>query len=129
MSFTKHKINIGISVFVSYKNKLNEMEYLNQIIYQIRDAKKYIASELIAINILKNIEILAAIHKSENKFGLHKSENKFELHKSENEFGLLKSEKMLHICCMARSLRSLRQVATLRHGHMARRSASLRSCI
>ena len=32
-------------------------------------------------------------------------------------------------CCMARSLRSLRQVATLRHGHMARRSASLRSCI
>ena len=26
-------------------------------------------------------------------------------------------------------LRSLRQVATLRHGHMARRSASLRSCI
>ena len=24
------------------------------------------------------------------------------------------------ICCMARSLRSLRQVATLRHGHMAR---------
>ena len=35
----------------------------------------------------------------------------------------------VHICCMARSLRSLRQVATLRHGHMARRSASLRSCI
>ena len=35
----------------------------------------------------------------------------------------------LHICCMARSLRSLRQVATLRHGHMARRCASLRSCI
>ena len=33
------------------------------------------------------------------------------------------------ICCMARSLRSLRQVATLRHDHMARRSASLRSCI
>ena len=33
------------------------------------------------------------------------------------------------ICCMARSLRSLRQIATLRHGHMARRSASLRSCI
>ena len=33
------------------------------------------------------------------------------------------------ICCMARSLRSLRRVATLRHGHMARRSASLRSCI
>ena len=33
------------------------------------------------------------------------------------------------ICCMARSLRSLRQVATLRHGHMERRSASLRSCI
>ena len=27
------------------------------------------------------------------------------------------------LCCMARSLRSLRQVATLRHGHMARRSA------
>ena len=27
----------------------------------------------------------AAIHKSENKFGLHKSENKFGLHKSENE--------------------------------------------
>ena len=27
------------------------------------------------------------------------------------------------ICCMARSLRSLGQVATLRHGHMARRSA------
>ena len=33
------------------------------------------------------------------------------------------------VCCMARLLRSLRQVATLRHGHMARRSASLRSCI
>ena len=33
------------------------------------------------------------------------------------------------ICCMARSIRSLRQVATLRHGHMAHRSASLRSCI
>ena len=32
-------------------------------------------------------------------------------------------------CCMARSLRSLRQVATLRHGHISRRSASLRSCI
>ena len=31
----------------------------------------------------------------------------------------------VHICCMARSLRSLRQVATLRHGHMARRFASL----
>ena len=30
---------------------------------------------------------------------------------------------------MARSLRSLRQVALLRHGHMARRSASVRSCI
>ena len=30
---------------------------------------------------------------------------------------------------MARSLRFLRQVATLRHGHMARRSASVRSCI
>ena len=27
---------------------------------------------------------------------------------------------------MARSLRSLRQVATLRHGHMARRSAPIR---
>ena len=37
-------------------------------------------------------EILAAIHKSENKFGLHKSENKFGLHKSENKFGLHKSE-------------------------------------
>ena len=36
---------------------------------------------------------------------------------------------MRHICCMDRSLRSLRQVATLRHGHMARRAASLRSCI
>ena len=35
---------------------------------------------------------LAAIHKSENKFGLHKSENEFGLHKSENEFGLHKSE-------------------------------------
>ena len=34
----------------------------------------------------------AAIHKSENKFGLHKSENKFGLHKSENKFGLHKSE-------------------------------------
>ena len=33
------------------------------------------------------------------------------------------------IYCMARSLRSLRQVATLRHSHMTRRSASLRSCI
>ena len=33
------------------------------------------------------------------------------------------------ISFMARSLGSLRQVATLRHGHMARRSASLRSCI
>ena len=31
--------------------------------------------------------------------------------------------------CMAQSLRSLRQIATLRHGQMARRSASLRSCI
>ena len=30
------------------------------------------------------------------------------------------------ICFMARSLRSLRQVATLRHGHLARRSAPLR---
>ena len=29
------------------------------------------------------------------------------------------------VCCMARSPRSLRQVATLRHGHMARRFASL----
>ena len=58
MSFTKHKINIVISVFVSYKNKLHEMEYLNQIIYLVRDAKKFIASELIAINSLKNIEIL-----------------------------------------------------------------------
>ena len=36
---------------------------------------------------------VAAIHKSENKFGLHKSENKFGLHKSENEIGLHKSEK------------------------------------
>ena len=33
------------------------------------------------------------------------------------------------ICCMAWSLRSLRQVATLRHGHLARRSVSFRSCI
>ena len=33
------------------------------------------------------------------------------------------------ICCMARSLHSLRQVATLVHGQMARRSASHRSCI
>ena len=31
----------------------------------------------------------------------------------------------VHICCMAQSLRSLRQVATLRHGRMARRFASL----
>ena len=94
MSFTKHKIIIVISVFVSYKNKLHEMEYLNQIVYQVRDAKKYIASELIAIKkIIKNIEILAATHKSENKLGLHKSESKFGLHKSENEFGLLKSKK------------------------------------
>ena len=31
----------------------------------------------------------------------------------------------VHICCMAWLLRALRQVATLRHGHMARRSASL----
>ena len=29
----------------------------------------------------------------------------------------------VHICCIARSLRSLRQVATLRNGHMARRFA------
>ena len=29
----------------------------------------------------------------------------------------------VHIFCMARLLRSLRQVATLRHGHMARRFA------
>ena len=36
---------------------------------------------------------MAAINKSENKFGLHKSENKFGLHKSENKFGLHKSEK------------------------------------
>ena len=34
----------------------------------------------------------AAIHKSENNFGLRKSENKFALHKSENEFALHKSE-------------------------------------
>ena len=53
MSFTEYKINIVISVFVSYKKKLHEMEYLNQIIYQVRDAKKYIASELTAINNLK----------------------------------------------------------------------------
>ena len=71
----------------------------------------------------RTVSYQAAIHKSENKFGLHKSENEFGLHKSENEFGLHKSEKMLHICCMARLLRSLRQVATLRHGHMARRFA------
>ena len=32
----------------------------------------------------------AAIHKSENKFGLHKSENKFGLHKSENNLAKLK---------------------------------------
>ena len=38
---------------------------------------------------------MAAINKSENKFGLHKSENKFGLHKSENKFGLHKSEKYL----------------------------------
>ena len=31
--------------------------------------------------------------------------------------------KRFACCCMARSLRSLRQVATLRHGHMARRFA------
>ena len=37
--------------------------------------------------------------------------------------------ELYRICCMARSLPSLRQVATLRHGYMARRSASLRSCI
>ena len=37
--------------------------------------------------------------------------------------------RILSYSCIARSLRSLRQVATLRHGHMARRSASLRSCI
>ena len=34
----------------------------------------------------------AAIHKSENKFGLHKSENKLGLHKSENKFAFHKSE-------------------------------------
>ena len=33
------------------------------------------------------------------------------------------------VCFMAWSLRSLRQVAFLRHGHMARLFASLRSCI
>ena len=33
----------------------------------------------------------------------------------------------VNICCMARSLRSLRQVATLRHGHMARRFAAFRA--
>ena len=43
--------------------------------------------------------------------------------------GCTRPKNTYHICCMARSLRSLRQVATLRHGHMARRSASLRSCI
>ena len=32
------------------------------------------------------MEVEAAIHKSENKFGLHKSEKKIGLHKSENEF-------------------------------------------
>ena len=31
--------------------------------------------------------------------------------------------EVYRICCMARLLRSLRQVATLRHGHMARRFA------
>ena len=36
---------------------------------------------------------MAAIHKSENKFGLYKSENKLGLHKSENKFGLHKSEE------------------------------------
>ena len=30
-----------------------------------------------------------------------------------------------HICCMARSLRSLREVAILRHDNLTRRSASL----
>ena len=39
----------------------------------------------------------AAIHKSEDKFGLHKSKDKFGLHKTENEFGLHKSEKILII--------------------------------
>ena len=34
-------------------------------------------------------------------------------------------EEVSLIVVMARSLRSLRQVATLRHGHMTRRSASL----
>ena len=29
----------------------------------------------------------------------------------------------VHICCLARSFHSLRQEATLRHGHMARRFA------
>ena len=38
-------------------------------------------------------------------------------------------DEYYRICCMARSLRSLRQVATLRNDHMARRSAPLRSCI
>ena len=44
-------------------------------------------------------------------------------------FFTLLFEEVVNICCMALSLRSRRQVATLRHGHMARRSASLRSCI
>ena len=74
---------------------------------------------------IHNSENKFGLHKSENKFGLHKSENEFGLHKSENEFRLHKSENTYHICCMVRSLRSLRQVATLRHGHVARRSASL----
>ena len=65
------------------------------------------------------VALEAAIHKSENKFGLHKSEKEFGLHKSEKSYILWR----LHICCTARSLRSLCQVATLRHGHMARRFA------
>ena len=32
------------------------------------------------------VRLPAAIHKSENKFGLHKSENEVALHKSEIEF-------------------------------------------
>ena len=54
---------------------------------------------------------------------------KQEVYLAEKSFHLAKK---LAICCMARSLRSLHQVAkvaTLRHGHMARRSPSLRSCI
>ena len=69
-----------------------------------------------------------------SRVGCHEAE--FSLSQKKQKYSSRRKMKVFtnpkntwHICCMARLLRSLRQVATLRHGHMARRSASLRSCI